>query len=478
LNLGGTTLSGVTLGDDVTLDTSSATGAFDDKNFGTAKTVTVSGLALSGTNAGNYTLTQPTATASIAAKNLAVTDVAANDKVYDGTVVTTLSGTPTLSGVVSGDTVILGGTASATFADKLVGGGKPVTTSGYSISGADSSNYALSQPLGLAANITARPLTVSATASSKVYDGTTAATATLSDDRLLGDSLATSYSAAAFADRFAGNGKTVTVSGISVIGIDSGNYTFNTTATTLADITPKPLTITANDTTKMYGQALTFAGNELTSSGLVNPDLITGVTLTSNGADAAAPEGTYAIVPSNAGGFGLINYTITYLNGTLTVTSAIPQITGQVELESFVGSGTTPSYTRTVTFVATGGTYISTWVMTLTNTTGAVFDFALTDVPPGTTAISAKTDWNLRRKLSVTFDSNNQATAYFTGSLKLLGGDLNDDNVVDSNDSDILASNWGQTTTGTTADINGDGVVDQTDDSILQTNLGATGDPE
>jgi hypothetical protein len=46
----------------VTLDASAATGTFADKNVGTARTVTVSGLALIGTRAGNYTLTPPTAT--------------------------------------------------------------------------------------------------------------------------------------------------------------------------------------------------------------------------------------------------------------------------------------------------------------------------------------------------------------------------------------------------------------------------------
>jgi hypothetical protein len=44
----------------------------------------------------------------------------------------------------------------------------------------------------------------------------------------------------------------------------------------------------------------------------------------------------------------------------------------------------------------------------------AVFDFALTNVPPATAAVSAKTDWNLRRKLAVTFDSNGLAVANFT----------------------------------------------------------------
>ena len=48
-------------------------------------------------------------------------------------------------------------------------------------------------------------------------------------------------------------------------------------------------------------------------------DSVTTVTLTSAGAAAAAPVGTYPIVAGNAAGVGLSNYTITYVSGTLTV---------------------------------------------------------------------------------------------------------------------------------------------------------------
>lgn len=60
-------LVGVVSGDNVTLVTSGAIGTFSDNQVGTNKTVTVSGLTISGTDAGNYTLTQPTTTASITA---------------------------------------------------------------------------------------------------------------------------------------------------------------------------------------------------------------------------------------------------------------------------------------------------------------------------------------------------------------------------------------------------------------------------
>jgi hypothetical protein len=71
-----------------------------------------------------------------------------------------------LAGVVGGDTVNLAGTPVATFVDADAGTGKTVNVSGYTI---DNANYSLTQPT-LAANITPKPITVTADAGqSKVY---------------------------------------------------------------------------------------------------------------------------------------------------------------------------------------------------------------------------------------------------------------------------------------------------------------------
>ena len=53
---------------------------FGSKNVGTGKAVTVSGYTLSGADAGNYTLVQPTGlTANISAASLAITGLTANN---------------------------------------------------------------------------------------------------------------------------------------------------------------------------------------------------------------------------------------------------------------------------------------------------------------------------------------------------------------------------------------------------------------
>src|SRR5206468_9510159 len=114
--------------------------------------------------------------------------------------------------------------------------------------------------------------------------------------------------------------------------------------------------------------------------GLVTGDTVTSVTLTSAGAAATAtvalPGPNYAIVPSAAVGMGLSNYTITYNNGTLTVTSvapsvtlATPTLTGQAfavnTAISFAGSFTDPGS-------ITGETYTATWTFDTATQAGTV----------------------------------------------------------------------------------------------------------
>ena len=140
------TLSGVSIGDTVTL---SAAAAFADKNVGTGKTVSLtSSCSLGGTKASKYILSlngAPTATANITAKTLTVGgSFTANSKIYDGTDTATFqSNNLTLIDVINGDTVTLN--AVIAFADENAGTGKTVSlTPSSSLTGTDASNYTLS----------------------------------------------------------------------------------------------------------------------------------------------------------------------------------------------------------------------------------------------------------------------------------------------------------------------------------------------
>ena len=73
LTIGSPTLSGVVSPDVATLNSAGATGTFSDKNVGDNKTVTISGLVLEGTEAGNYAITPVTRQANITKALLTVT---------------------------------------------------------------------------------------------------------------------------------------------------------------------------------------------------------------------------------------------------------------------------------------------------------------------------------------------------------------------------------------------------------------------
>jgi len=124
--------------------------------------------------------------------------------------------------------------------------------------------------------------------------------------------------------------------GFSGGGTNVGNYTVTPTGGLWSDqfgymityasgtqsVTRAPLTVTASNATKVYGQSPALSA--FTSSGLVNGETIGSVTETSTGSAAGAgvTGSPYAIVPSAASGgsFSAANYTIAYLNGALTVT--------------------------------------------------------------------------------------------------------------------------------------------------------------
>lgn len=143
------TLVGIVNDDEVTLV---GTGVYDSPSVGTDIPVT-SSATLGGADAGNYQLTQPTGlTADITAKELTITGAAAVNRIVNATSTVDISG-GTLVGVESGDTVTLGGSPIGTMADANVGTAKPVTVTGFSISGSSATNYSLSQPTGLTVDI-------------------------------------------------------------------------------------------------------------------------------------------------------------------------------------------------------------------------------------------------------------------------------------------------------------------------------------
>ncbi len=104
-------------------------------------------------------------------------------------------------------------------------------------------------------------------------------------------------------------------------GFDAGNYNIDFGTLTNGLIVNKAeLVITPTSQNKTYGDTFTFNGTEFTIQGLKNGNTVTGVTLSSDGSNALANVGSYAIVSSaivNSGnGFDANNYNIDF--GTLT----------------------------------------------------------------------------------------------------------------------------------------------------------------
>lgn len=131
------------------------TAAYSDKNVGTGKAVTFSGFALTGTAKDNYILTaQPASVTADITAIAATVNVQVSDKAYDGRNTAAILGTPTLSGILSGDEVTLVN-GTPVFTDVNVGSGIAITFNpGFAITGTDAGNYTLTQPTGVTANIT------------------------------------------------------------------------------------------------------------------------------------------------------------------------------------------------------------------------------------------------------------------------------------------------------------------------------------
>ena len=306
-------ISGLLSGDTVTVFGGTAT--FSDKNAGTGKTVTATGLGLSGASSANYSIGAVTTTASINPKAI-VGSITVAGKVFDSNTSGTIT-SRTLSGVLGSDVVSLAsqaGSEKALFSDKNVGTAKVVTAYSLYLTGGDAANYTVNSSATTTANISPFALIVTASGTRQVYNGGTATTVLLACNSPQGSTVTLSYASASFADKNVGSNKTVTVTGIQLSGADALNYTFNSTATTTGNITPRSLVLTATVANKQYdgttkatvtslldnrvtGDSITlsYAAAAFASAAIGNNIAVTVGVITASGADT----GNYSI-PSYA----------------------------------------------------------------------------------------------------------------------------------------------------------------------------------
>ena len=253
-----------------------------------------------------------------------------------------------------------------------------ITPTGYS-----SANYLISYVSGTL-TVSQLAVTVTADPQTKVYGSADPAlTYGFSPALVVGDNFTGAL------NRVAGEGVgsyAITQGSLNL----SANYNLTYMGTNLT-ITLAPLTITANSTSKVYGQNIVFAGTEFTVAGLTNGDTVGSVTLTSSGATNTATVGSYSIVASSAAGSGLANYSIGYSNGTLTVTQATPT-------NVLASSGNPSGYNDSVTFTDTLNADVTGYVLFSTNSVlwssntlsgGIAISPSITNLPRGTNVITA-----------------------------------------------------------------------------------------
>ena len=288
--------------------------------------------AIGGTfTASNYTISYAAGDIIVGAKALTITANNVN-KTYGQTLTGAAGSTAfTSNGLVNSETIgsvtlAYGAGAAATAAvNTYTGSVTPSAATGGTFT---ASNYTISYAAGDII-VGAKALTITANNVNKAYGqtliGGTGSTAFTSNGLVNSETIGsvtiaygTGAAATAAVNTYTGS---VTPSAATGGTFTASNYTISYAAGDII-VGTKTLTITASARTKIYGDAVTFAGTEFTSVGLTNGDAVTSVTLTSTGAAATATVAgsTYPIVATAAVGSGLSNYNISYVNGALTVT--------------------------------------------------------------------------------------------------------------------------------------------------------------
>ena len=260
-----------------------------------------------------------TASSPVSPAALTMTGLTGTDKVYDGTAVAAVTGTPAYVGLQNGESFAVTGTPSFVFADKNVGNNKAISVSGYT---APTSNYTLSQPVGLTASITVLPVTVAAVSNTKTYDGTTssAGVPTISPALASGDT--TSVLSQSFNTKHVGTGKTLTPAITINDGNSGNNYSVTLANNTTGVITVKAVTVTAVTDSKTYDGTTTSTGTPTISPALASGDTTSALSQSFNTKHVGTGKTLTPAITINDGNSGN-NYSLTLANNTNGTISAL-----------------------------------------------------------------------------------------------------------------------------------------------------------
>jgi hypothetical protein len=356
------------------------------------------------TAGGNYAINFVPANLTITAKTLTIT-AAAQTKVYDSVdpALTYAQSGLKLGDTITGDLARVVGEDVGTFEIKQGN----VTAGG---------NYAINfVPANL--TITAKTLTITAAAQTKVYDSVDPALTYSTIGLKSGDTITGALSRVV--------GEDVGTFAIGLGGVTAGgNYAINFVPANLT-ITAKPIAVTVDAQTKVYDSvdpALTYS-----TIGLKSGDSLSGALTRDPGENV----GTFAI---RAGNLGNTNYSITFNSANLTITAKTLTITAAAKTKVYDSAD--PALTYTPSGLKLGDTITGDLVRVVGENVGAYAiglggvtaggNYAINFVPANLT-ITEKTLTIIAEAKTKVYDSVDPALTYTQSGLKLgdrITGDL------------------------------------------------------
>ena len=298
--LSGGTLSGVETADAANVGFELHTGTMADAKAGNAKPVTTN-ITLTGSRAGNYSLTQPTdVTVNNNKVALSLHNATVSDKAYDGTKTATVTDVA-FDGLVLGESLTLGidCTATGLFDSADVDSDVTVAVTVVLTGTNQANNYSLSSNVvNTTANITQNGVTLSGvTATNRAYNGTVSVALT---GGTLSGIKATDAASVGFdlhngsvSDAKVGNAKPV-VTNITLTGSKASNYTLTQPTGIKVNITPAGLSLhSATVPDKTYDGTKNATVTSVSFDGLVSGEsLALGVDYTVAGSFSSANVGS------------------------------------------------------------------------------------------------------------------------------------------------------------------------------------------
>ena len=301
-------------------------------------TLAVTGSTINDGNSGNdYIVTLNTIPGTITPAALTIS-ATTNTKVYNGTKVA--SAVPTFSGLKVTDTVT--GLTENYQSKDVLGANKSLLTigTGYTVNDGNGGKDYTVVAKTATGTITPAALTITAGTNTKVYDGTTTASATPTVTGLFSGDTATALKEAYLSKDVKGtNGSTLQVTGNTINdGIGGKDYTV-TLKTAAGTITGAGLTINATTMSKVYDGTVAATATP-TVSGLKGTDTATGLVEAYSLKDVKGTNGSTLIVTGSTvvDGNNGQNYIVTLNSIPGTITPAILTIGATTNTKVFDGT--------------------------------------------------------------------------------------------------------------------------------------------